>query len=410
MFAMPSRRLKFALFSLLIIFYVDRFFSNLRQLGDVPSLSMDAERAVIRQAVVSVEGNMEGGSSVIARGNGEQGGEFGNREGEEVGKEQGGRGDEEETESQGIKEDEQDNKAEVERSLKERKNKVHEYCKSYYVSENLRNTIQNNMFFLWNYKVSTCIIEKVGSMSWRRRICKLNHIKTNTHDPKRKRLLKKSHGVVLKHIASTSSIVTVRHPLTRLVSCYRDKFENGDHPPLHERHWRDFYMPTLFCNARFPSDLHLKVGLKEPLNPSKNYPMSVFIAIDKLLQPTFTFTEFLHNVVESYAENRVNRHWNTYTAMCSPCTVKYSYVTKLESLTREMDYIFPTVGLPKDLADVMDHSTSTDENKDEAYIRYYSTVPLTLKKKIYEIFKADFEMFDYEVPEMYWEEGTNVYV
>ncbi|XP_063602563.1 carbohydrate sulfotransferase 9-like [Penaeus indicus] len=248
-------------------------------------------------------------------------------------------------------------------------------------------------------------------MSWRRRICNLNHIKTNTHDPRRKRLLKKSHEVVLSHIAATSSIVTVRHPLTRLVSCYRDKFENGAHPSLHERHWRDFYMPTLFCNGRLPPDLHLRVGLKEPLDPGKYYPMSVFIAIDKLLQPTFTFTEFLHNVVQSYAENRVNRHWNTYTAMCSPCTVNYTYVTKLESQTQEMAYIFPSVGLPKDLADVMDHSTSTDHHKDETYIRlYYSTVPLTLKKKVYEIFKTDFEMFDYKVPETYWEENTNGHV
>ncbi|XP_037772706.1 carbohydrate sulfotransferase 9-like [Penaeus monodon] len=181
-------------------------------------------------------------------------------------------------------------------------------------------------------------------MSWRRRICNLNHIKTNTHDPRRRRLLKRSHEVILRHIAATSSIVTVRHPLTRLVSCYRDKFENGAHPSLHERHWRDFYMPTLFCNGRIPPDLHLKVGLQEPLDPGKYYPMSVFIAIDKLLQPTFTFTEFLHNVVQSYAEGRVNRHWNTYTAMCSPCTVNYTYVTKLESQAREMDYIFPTVG------------------------------------------------------------------
>nr|XP_027216552.1 uncharacterized protein LOC113809222 [Penaeus vannamei] len=103
-------------------------------------------------------------------------------------------------------------------------------------------------------------------MSWRRRICDLNHIKTNTHDPRRRRLLKKPQEVVLKNIAATSSIVTVRHPLTRLVSCYRDKFENGAHPSLHERHWRDFYMPTLFCNGRIPPDLHLKIGLQRTLS------------------------------------------------------------------------------------------------------------------------------------------------
>lgn len=57
--------------------------------------------------------------------------------------------------------------------------------------------------------------------------------------------------------------------------------------------------------------------------------------------------------------------------MCSPCTVDYTYVTKLESQAREMDYIFPTVGLPKDLAEVMDHSTSTDHHKDETYIRLF---------------------------------------
>nr|XP_027207233.1 carbohydrate sulfotransferase 11-like [Penaeus vannamei] len=139
----------------------------------------------------------------------------------------------------------------------------------------------------------------------------------------------------------------IPHPLTRLVSCYQDKFRNGSNfPERKKKVLEEFLFPALLSNGLVFKSQH-STAWKNFLDKTKR-SVTTLNAKDKRLRSSVTFTEFLNHVVHTFEEGRINRHWRTYGLLCSPCFFDYEYIVKTETQDQDLVYLFSRFGFPSD--------------------------------------------------------------
>ncbi|XP_037798881.1 carbohydrate sulfotransferase 11-like isoform X2 [Penaeus monodon] len=164
--------------------------------------------------------------------------------------------------------------------------------------------------------------------------------------------------------ANVTAFVIVREPFRRLLSAFRDKIEFN-----RQAHYR-----ALRCH------IQTRLG-RRPRRGADCQP---------------TFPEFVDYLLEERAKgNAPNEHWAPYYSFCSPCQVAFDYVLRFESLPEEERFLIEavprlsTVVHPRRL-----HSSHTDyENVTK---HYFSQLSKTKLLGLYEIYKRDFEIFDYD--------------
>ena len=92
-----------------------------------------------------------------------------------------------------------------------------------------------------------------------------------------------------------------------------------------------------------------------------------------------------------------------YFARCGFCSVEYSSILKLENLNEELFHVFERVGLAHILpmeATIIHRNDNSKEDFDKtAY--YMSQIDPERIMKLYDLYKMDFEMFDYSVAEYF---------
>lgn len=101
-------------------------------------------------------------------------------------------------------------------------------------------------------------------------------------------------------------------------------------------------------------------------------------------------------------------HWQPIHQICNPCLVTYDYITKLETINQDSEYLLEKL----DARSVGSFPVSNDRGKDKsgppvsnqvAYQKYlekilqpYKTIEKSTLRKIYQIYKYDFLMFGYD--------------
>lgn len=102
-------------------------------------------------------------------------------------------------------------------------------------------------------------------------------------------------------------------------------------------------------------------------------------------------TEFLQNVLRSLDAGKLNVHWKPISYMCDPCTSNYRYVLRQEN-PEEINYLLHLVNETH----VPVFHKSLGSSKDKSDLRYYDSVPLEVMNNITEMYKLDFELFEYD--------------
>ncbi|XP_037794237.1 carbohydrate sulfotransferase 11-like [Penaeus monodon] len=235
--------------------------------------------------------------------------------------------------------------------------------------EPVRHTIRNFMFRLWNYNVSLCSIPKCGWTTWVNNMKKING-RHPLYDERRFKLLRQADDVIISGVRDTVTLISVRHPLVRLVSAFRNKFLDG----------RPFekvggYLRMALQVLQLPAD--------------RNY---------------ISFSEFLVHVIKT--RSHPDRHWNTYRELCSPCYFNYNYIALLETYTEDMQYLAQEFEIPID-PEARRNAKSVPGEDESAAFRYYRNVSLSIRRQISDIFKDDMEMFGYKLPDDFWISGDD---
>ena len=90
-----------------------------------------------------------------------------------------------------------------------------------------------------------------------------------------------------------------------------------------------------------------------------------------------------------------NEHWRPLsTGYCNFCNIPYNYVLKLEELDEEMSYVIEKLSRKKHQM----IANPSDQYRDNEKLADLETIPPELIDKVAQIYRDDFEMFDYEMP------------
>ncbi|XP_066984018.1 carbohydrate sulfotransferase 12-like [Macrobrachium rosenbergii] len=317
------------------------------------------------------------------------------------------------------KEEEVEEEDPVAQRLRTRRETLLEVCKSEgFQACHVQSILTYRMYFFHQYNTSVCTVAKSASSTWRAHLRRVNkgppfNVPIDQDDT-RKAFLERPFGAVVKDVKSSSKIITVRHPLTRLVSAFRNKYNDGKPMPPHRslyeekvrkrlagsdwhERFHQFWLPALFANSLVAPDTHVKVGMKDPIDPSVLYSVEEYERLYRVLKPKITFVQFLKFVLKTYKEQKPDAHWKPYYHVCCPCYFDYDYITKVETLSEDLEHIFKKIGIPAN------PDTSKNQERDSvdsiySDYKYYRNVPMALKREIYKHLKHDMDLFGYNLP------------
>lgn len=191
----------------------------------------------------------------------------------------------------------------------------------------------------------------------------------------RKRFPRPSTQELNDALETSLSFLIVREPFERILSAYRNKFEEGKNT---------FY--KLIGDSivkRFRDHQHASENNESHAPP--------------------TFKEFLQFIVHRYKEKKMlDEHWSPYWKFCTPCSINYTLILKLETLQRDTNYLIRTAGLesllidkiPKNkVAKITNRAKSSTKN---LLTKYYSQIDENLLREILKIYQLDFDLFGYD--------------
>ncbi|XP_047494337.1 carbohydrate sulfotransferase 9-like [Penaeus chinensis] len=259
------------------------------------------------------------------------------------------------------------------------------------------------MYYSKKYNLMVCIAAKVGSSTWKSHLLHMRGIRpvtSNIHakyfESKIKAKLLLGTYWTIQAMRNSTKVMTVRHPLERLVSAFRDKFLDGR--PVQQAqsdgHMRYFWKPAM-------------VALKKGRNEEGKLQI--------------TFHEFLQYVVKEQRSSAGDPHWMRFYRLCSVCGIDFPFVMKLETYAEDLAFLVQNLGIAEVNPLERRHSLYSDSPQTQSRpndastrlaidsgepvtpiknstLEYYLDVPPYLLASVLDIYKVDIEMFHYEVP------------
>ena len=263
-----------------------------------------------------------------------------------------------------------------------------------------------------NVELLQCALLKVASTTWIQLLRQLEGLKEEKY-PYRTlwHKLSISYGVndpeltAMRYQTYTKFLI-VRHPFSRLLSAYRDKFmvrsEYGDN--LADQIIRINYLSNMNNKLIVQMRQELKRGGSKLTSGLSDDVIKQLHRLNKKKGNfKITFLEFLNFIISPKHPNGFNGkddHFNTASIVCNPCAIRYDIIAKYETLQNDSDLILEYLKTRHDhkVSFPKSKSTSSDTCNDA-----YKEIPLTVRRSLYEIFKEDFLLFGYE----YREESGN---
>jgi len=107
-----------------------------------------------------------------------------------------------------------------------------------------------------------------------------------------------------------------------------------------------------------------------------------------------SFTNFIKHVIRevSSSPNHANVHWRPYYGECDYCNVSYRVILKSESYPTDLAHLGRMANVSFRTSERI-HSTNTSHQLTKKYIK---ELPQHVLLQLYQVFKIDFDMFDYD--------------
>lgn len=295
----------------------------------------------------------------------------------------------------------------------QRISEIEKVCKSMDNKDHHRSSIQaHNLLSSDHLKVIFCPVPKAASTSWKHLLIELsqNEEKANTskvHDYEYLRHL----GIhrfsdftlddIKEKLTAYFKLLSVRHPLHRLVSAYMDKM-------LTDTWYKPHLRPYIIERYRY--------GIE---NRSMDHYINMFrgsMTGDIYLPPfnkgsphRVTFPEYVKFVADTFNTMEIlpDIHVLPIIQLCQPCTLQYDYIATLESIEEDARYVIDKLNSETksvQFGKYNNHRISRlkqkqwkDENKltTSTIKEYYSEISDDLMTGILEIYKLDMELFGY---------------
>ncbi|XP_075543153.1 carbohydrate sulfotransferase 11-like [Dermacentor variabilis] len=226
-----------------------------------------------------------------------------------------------------------------------------------------------------------CAVPKVASTNWRRVLLALRSSRPDparipanrSHEPSAFRsLAQMRRQEQRRRLATHLKFLFARHPLERLLSAYRNKFE---------RAWSD-YFPLRYGR-------HI-VRQQRGVNASRQ-------ALET--GRGVTFDEFLRYVASLELGDHAaafNEHWRPLGDLCFPCQLRYDVLGSYDTLERDSRVVLRRAGLEGRVALPSRRRTYSSEPTAALMQRYYGNVSGPLMARLRRVYRADMALFRYE--------------
>ncbi|KAL0992494.1 hypothetical protein UPYG_G00094030 [Umbra pygmaea] len=189
-----------------------------------------------------------------------------------------------------------------------------------------------------------------------------------------KRYGKFSRNLMKVKLQKYTKFLFVRDPFVRLISAYRNKFEQPN-----EEFYRRFALLML----------HRYGNHSEP-------PASVGDAFPAGIRPSFS--EFVQYLLDPQTESDVpfNEHWRQVYRLCHPCQIKYDFVGQLETVDEDAEQLLRLLKV-----DNVVNFPSSNRNRTASNWRedWFNSVPIEARRELYRVYEPDFRLFGYPRPD-----------
>uniref|UniRef100_A0A1B0D8W1 Carbohydrate sulfotransferase n=1 Tax=Phlebotomus papatasi TaxID=29031 RepID=A0A1B0D8W1_PHLPP len=229
-----------------------------------------------------------------------------------------------------------------------------------------------------------CNVFKAASSSWMYyfnilggyNLAYLQRTKTSPLELARQRFPRPTLPELADSLANSISFLIVREPFERLLSAYRNKIEG----------FRNKYYKIL-------AEQIVKKYRKTPKTKDSSGP---------------TFKEFLTYLIHHYKSgNRFDEHWSPIYSFCTPCSINYTLIAKVETFQRDTEYIIRQAGLESLLLNKLPNkkirAISNRSTSDTRHLipKYFGQIDAQTLDQILEIYEPDFELFGYNFTKYY---------
>ena len=270
-----------------------------------------------------------------------------------------------------------------------RQQTLRKYCstKGRYIKLNKDNEVPfrllHTLLFSEKLSVIFCSVPKTSSSNWKRLMLVFGE---KIKDPSQTGNDVRVHGYTFnqlnklqrheskKMLAYFYTFCFVKHPYKRLVSAWRNKFNDLKHANY-----------LLGYKAKILREFRKNLTEEE-------YDSGWGV----------TFEEFTSYMVKVYKTRPVldyfDEHWRPATSLCYPCQIKYNFIGKMETLIEDSRHVMQVLNVQnEDLfpVDGGSHYAVKTELLVEEYFSKFSNETLS---DLYKMYEADFEAFGFDLP------------
>ncbi|XP_023320429.1 carbohydrate sulfotransferase 11 [Eurytemora carolleeae] len=257
-----------------------------------------------------------------------------------------------------------------------------------------------HQFFLEKtHELLWCKVPKAASTSWLYAFLKMANVLEDEipedngmglHALLREKYPLLAKNLFKKYIPSALKFLVVRHPFERLMSAYMDKLNNYN---------RDVKYRGGYYHAMYGGEIVDKYREKY----SQRFPHHPMF---KRKEPSFV--EFVHFLIENPVE-KFDEHWKPIFLLCPPCHFNFDIIVKMETFSRDTDFLLKMKNLEGNVSLKRKHSTLSKVEKAEEEEReggkdigiqnttkfLFSQLSKRMVRALHDKYRVDFEMFEY---------------
>nr|XP_040572016.1 carbohydrate sulfotransferase 14-like [Lepeophtheirus salmonis]XP_040572017.1 carbohydrate sulfotransferase 14-like [Lepeophtheirus salmonis] len=230
-----------------------------------------------------------------------------------------------------------------------------------------RKRIMSHLMVDHKHGLTYCWNHKAASTSWSEFFSRLTNniyiLRSKEYYKLNSYMAPRTELELTESLRETTKFMVIRHPLSRIVSAYRDRIKNN---------------PDSFQGRKFIPLIH---------NQVKNQ-----VTIDRIP----SFNDFVQYIVNGNSIS-IDSHWTPYSLQCDPCSIKYDAIIKTETMMKDFTYIQTKKNLTKEISLFERHRINRSEKEEfTATKKYLSQLENQLFYKLLAHYQQDFLLFDYD--------------